>query len=77
LFDDLEKLQHRDGVKQGKRKLVEVGTRIKTEKEMLEEGMSKIPNCVPYDNYTGMTIIDKTKLPSNTKKSINEGKRKL
>lgn len=58
LFDDLKKRQHRDGVTKDKVKMEDVGTHIKTEKEMFEEGMSKIPNVVPYDNYNGMTIID-------------------
>lgn len=70
LFDDLAKLQHRDGVKSdGKVSLVELGTHIKTENEILEENISKINDFVPYESHSGMKIIDKTKLLNDSKKS--------
>jgi S-DNA-T family DNA segregation ATPase FtsK/SpoIIIE len=81
LFDDLEKLSHRDGVKKNKEKiddnLIQVGTHIKTEKEILQENTSKIPNYVPYENPTGKIIIDQTKLSLNTKKIIKNGREKI
>lgn len=77
IFDDLQKLSHRDGVKKNKKNLIEIGTHIKSDKEKLEENISKIPNYVPYKNPTGMTIIDKTKLSNNTEKSIKKGMKKL
>lgn len=77
LFDDLEKLSHRDGVKKNKKSLIEVGTHIKTEKEKLQENISKIPNYIPYENPTGKTIIDKTKLQNKSDKPIEKGRRPI
>ena len=77
LFDDLEKLSHRNGVKKNKESLVEVGSHIKTEKEILNESISKIDNYVPYQNYTGMNIINETKLSIRTDRPINNGKEKI
>jgi S-DNA-T family DNA segregation ATPase FtsK/SpoIIIE len=77
LFDDLEKLSKRNGVKKNRESIVEVGTHIKTEKEILEENKAKNPNWVEYENPTGMTIIDKTKLPSKTDKPIKKGREKI
>jgi S-DNA-T family DNA segregation ATPase FtsK/SpoIIIE len=77
LFDDLEKLSHRNGVKRNKECLIEIGTHIKTENEIIKENISKIPNYVPYENPTGKTIIDQTKLPSKTEKPIKNGKEKI
>lgn len=58
LFDDLEKQQHRNGVKKDKIKMEDIGTHIKTEQEILEENIKKIPNYVPYENPTGKTITN-------------------
>jgi len=78
LFDDLEKLSHRNGVKKNKESLVEVGSHIQTEKEILQENTSKISNYIPYENPTGMIVIkDETKLSSKTDKLINKGKEKI
>lgn len=77
LFDDLEKLHHRDGVVKNKKKLVEVGTHIKTEKEILEENTSKIDGFVPYSNHTGMKITDKTKVTGSTSKPLAKGRVKI
>jgi S-DNA-T family DNA segregation ATPase FtsK/SpoIIIE len=78
LFDDLEKLSHRNGVKKNKESLVEIGTHMKTEKEILEENKAKNPNWVDWQNPTGMTIINDTKLSSNkTDKPINNGREKI
>lgn len=78
LFDDLEKLSHRNGIKKNKESLIEVGTHIKTEKEILQENISKIPNYVPYENPTGKIIINNnTKLPPKTDKPIKKGREKI
>jgi len=77
LFDDLEKLSHRNGVAKNKKSLIEVGTHIKTEKEKLQENISKIPNYVPYENPTGKIIIDKTKLQNKSDKPIEKGRRPI
>ena len=77
LFDDLAKLQHRDGVVKNRKKLVEVGTHIKTEKEILEENTSKIDGFVPYDTHTGMKIVDKTKTTGSTSKPLARGRVKI
>lgn len=77
LFDDLEKLSRRNGVKKNKESLIEIGTHIKTEQEKLKENTSKIPNYIPYTNPTGMVIIDKTKLPTKTEKPIKKGREKI
>lgn len=77
LFDDIEKMKSRNGVKKDK-EIIKVGSHIKTEKEMLEENISKIKGYIPYENPTGKKIIDKTKLPSKTDKPINkEGRVKI
>lgn len=77
LFDDLEKLSHRNGIKKNKKNLVETGTHIKTEQEQLKENISKISNYVPYENPTGKIIIDKTQLSPKTDKPIKKGMKKL
>lgn len=61
LFDDLEKLQHRQGVKKERKKMVETGTHIKTEEEILAENISKIKDFVKYENPTGMIIKEESK----------------
>lgn len=55
LFDDLEKLNHRYGIKKHK-ELIEVGTHFKTEQEILEENIKKINNYVPYDQNNKILI---------------------
>jgi S-DNA-T family DNA segregation ATPase FtsK/SpoIIIE len=77
LFDDLEKLSHRNGIKKNKESIVEAETHIKTENQILQENISKIPDFVPYENPTGKTIIDKTKIPSKTDKPIKKGREKI
>jgi S-DNA-T family DNA segregation ATPase FtsK/SpoIIIE len=77
LFDDLEKLSKRNGVKKNRESIVEIGTHIKTEKEILEENKIKNPNWVEYQNPTGMTIIDKTKIPPKTDKPLKKGREKI
>ena len=54
-----------------------MGTHIKTEKEKLQENISKIPNYVPYENPTGKIIIDKTKLQNKSDKPIEKGRRPI
>ena len=78
LFDDLEKLSRRDGIKKNKESLIEIGTHIKTENEILKEYTSKIPNYVPYENPTGKIIVkDETKLSLKTDKPIKKGREKI
>jgi S-DNA-T family DNA segregation ATPase FtsK/SpoIIIE len=77
LFDDLEKLSHRNGVKKNKETLIEVGTHIMTEKEILEKNKAKNPNWVEYENPTGKTIIDRTKISLKTEKPIKKGREKI
>lgn len=76
LFDDLKKLQHRDGVrKEGKKPIIKIGTHIKTEGEILQENISKIKDFVPYNPPKGDKLIDCTELSKSTKKPIkHEGK---
>ena len=76
LFDDIKKMNSRSGVKKDK-KLIEVGTHIKTENEILQENISKINDFVPYKNPTGLIIRDETKLSSKTQKPIKDGKVKI
>lgn len=77
LFDELIKMQVR-GIHKNKVNLVECGTHIKTEKEILEENIKKIKDFVPYENPTGKTIIkDETKINNNTQKPIMKGKVKI
>lgn len=67
LFDDLEKLKNRDGIRKNKEK-VEIKSNFKTEKDILEENISKINDFVPYDNHTGM-VIKEDKAVIKTEKS--------
>lgn len=76
LFDDIEKMNSRNGVKKDK-ELIEVGTHIKTENEILKENISKINNFIPYQNPTGLIIRDETKPSIKTQKPIKEGRVKI
>lgn len=74
LFDDLKTLSKRNNVKSKSKKMEDVGTHIKTEKEILEENISKINNYVPYENPTGKIIIkDETNKFTKTKRLIKSG----
>lgn len=67
LFDDLEKLKNRNGIKKNKEQ-IEIKSNFKTENEILEENISKINDFVPYDNHNGM-IIKEDKPVIKTEKS--------
>lgn len=67
LFDDLEKLKNRNGIKKNKEK-VEIKSNLKTEDEILKENISKINDFVPYDNHTGM-IVKEDRSITKTEKS--------
>ena len=64
LFDDLQKMNNRDGIKKHK-SLINVGTHFKTEGEILEENIKKIKNYVPYDQNNKILIEE------------NKGRRRL
>lgn len=64
LFDDLQKMNNRDGIKKHK-SLINIGTHFKTEDEILEENIKKIKNYVPYDQNNKILIEE------------NKGRRKL